>query len=255
MLVVNRNNSRWLCDCFNSIDGQTLPTFDLLFVDDSSTDDSVYRFETYPWRSGIQPRLVETGHQLGVSKTRIVGMQSVRTPYVTQLDSDDFLVSQDKLRQELDLVKRYPRGIGFSRIVLVDVMGKVLSSQARPPIIEGDLQLPMLARTCMIPRDFVLPLALYDEAGGYDPDINLYEDWDLKLRLAAIATFHYTGIDGIAYRQHGGGLSSVDLCRHKEGQARVILKNLPLYSNKITLTELGNMLKGLGLTNLPDPVS
>lgn len=250
MLVVNHNNAHWLHDCFTSINHQSLPTFDLLFIDDSSTDDSVQYFENFPWRSGIRPRLIQTPQQLGVSQTRITGMRQVQTSYVTQLDSDDFLLSQDKLKQELNLVKRYPRGIAFSRIIWVDAEGDVLPSQPDIPILEGNLQLSMLARDCMIPRDFVLPLALYNEVGGYDPDINLYEDWDLKLRLAARATYHYTGLDGIAYRRHDSGLSAVSSYRHKEAKARVILKNLPLYLDKITLTELNTMVKGLGLTAL-----
>lgn len=255
MLVVNRNNARWLHDCFTSIDRQSLPTFDVLLVDDCSTDNSVQYFENFSWRPGIRPKLIQTPEQVGVSKARITGMHQVRTSYVTQLDSDDFLLSQEKLHQELDLAKRYPRGIAFSRIIRVDTEGNALPSQPRLPILEGDLQLPMLARDCMIPRDFVLPLALYEEVGGYDPEINLYEDWDLKLRLADCATFHFTGLDGIAYRRHGSGLSAVEPYRHKEAQARVILKNLPLYTEKMTLTELNTVVKKLGLANLQNLVT
>ena len=250
ILIANLNNASWLHDCFNSINHQTLSAFDLVFVDDSSTDESVQYFENFPWRSGIRTQLIQTPEQLGVSKARITGMSQVQTSYVTQLDSDDFLLSHEKLYQELDLAKRHPRGIAFSRIILVDTEGNALPSQPRSPILEGDLQLPMLARDCMIPRDFVLPLALYDKVGGYDPDINLYEDWDLKLRLAAHATYHYTGLDGIAYRRHSSGLSAVGSYRHKEAQARVILKNLPLYVDKMTLTELSTVAKKLGLANL-----
>jgi glycosyltransferase involved in cell wall biosynthesis len=248
IIVVNRNNARWLDTCFTSINSQSLETFDLIFIDDCSTDDSLERFEKYPWRRGVSLKSVRNREQLGVSKKRNTGMSQVKTKYVTQIDSDDFLISHDKLKRELEQVKRDHCRIVFSRIIQVDAEGIALPKQSALPVVEGNLKKPIFTRSCMIPRDFTLPLALFHEAGGYDPDINLYEDWDLKIRLAACSSYQYSGLDGIAYRRHGLGLSAVDKYRHKEAQARVILKNLPLFAGDLTISELTDIVKQLGLT-------
>jgi len=251
LVIVNRNNSRWLEDCFSSVNSQTLAEFELLFVDDASTDDSIARFEQYSWRKGITPTLVRLPENVGVSKARITGMSRVVTDYVTNLDSDDFLISPNKLLRELQLASEQPCTIAFSRIILVDTQGSPLPTQPRRPVHEGNLQLAMLNRSIMIPRDFVMPIELYQRAGGYDPELNLYEDWDLKIRLASLSSFHYTGLDGIAYRKHNQGLSAVAMHRHLEAQARVIVKNLPLYANALTLEQLLAVLHDLKLTTKP----
>lgn len=251
LVIVNHNNSQWLGDCFSSVNKQTLAEFELLFVDDASTDDSIARFEQYPWRQGITHTLVRLPENVGVSKARIAGMSRVATEYVTNLDSDDFLISEHKLLREFELARQHSCNIAFSRIILVNGKGAPLPTQPRRPIQEGNLHLAMLRRSIMIPRDFIMPFALYQKAGGYDPEINLYEDWDLKIRLAALGSFHYTGLDGIGYRRHDQGLSAVAVNRHREALARVITKNLPLYSSMLTLEQLLEVLHDLNLTTRP----
>ena len=48
----------------------------------------------------------------------------------------------------------------------------------------------------------------YFDAGGYDDRFRIYEDWDLKIRLALKHEFRHTGELGTAYRRHSLGLSA-----------------------------------------------
>ena len=66
----------------------------------------------------------------------------------------------------------------------------------------------IIARDCMIPGDFIVNKKFYYSVGDYDTDIALYEDWDLKIRLAATQQYYYSWIVGIGYRRHGEGLSA-----------------------------------------------
>ena len=248
LMVVNYNNSMWLSDCLASINQQSLESFDLLFVDDRSTDESMDIFQQFKWRKGIRAAAIQTEKNVGVSKARILGMANVQTKFATQLDSDDFLLDCCKLTSELQIVQVSTNDIGFSQIVHVGGDGAPLASQPSAPILEGRLLLPFLYRRCMIPRDFVFSTDLYHRVGGYDPEINLYEDWDLKLRLAALVNFKYTGVRGTAYRRHGAGLSSVPPERHKEALSRVLLKNLPLYEQYLSVGDLCILANRLGLT-------
>jgi hypothetical protein len=55
--------------------------------------------------------------------------------------------------------------------------------------------------------------------------LNLYEDWDLKIRLSRIAPFYFTGIDGIAYRRKGSGLSYASPGEHIDVIRKIYGKN------------------------------
>ena len=120
--------------------------------------------------------------------------------------------------------------IGYSRHVLLDPELKPLAKPLQPaePFQEGDILAPMIARSIHIPRDFTMPKALYFEAGGFDPEIPVYEDWDLKLRLAARADFLRTDLDGTGYVQHPAGLSRTVPSEHEAWLGTVFRKNIGL---------------------------
>ena len=60
-------------------------------------------------------------------------------------------------------------------------------------------------------------MSVLNGGGSASPStLEIYEDWDFKLRLALSATFLYTGKLGIGYRRHGGGLSAARGRFHRE---------------------------------------
>jgi len=74
----------------------------------------------------------------------------------------------------------------------------------------------LLERSIFRPRDFICAKSIYFEAGLYDEDIPLYEDWDLKLRIAKLAEFYFSSLDmGVGYRLSKSGLSRAAKEEHK----------------------------------------
>jgi hypothetical protein len=72
----------------------------------------------------------------------------------------------------------------------------------------------------------------YINAGGLDLSLKLYEDWDLKIRLASQNEFYYTGTQGTAYRRHGRGLSAAPLKEHINVMKKIFDKNIHLADQK-----------------------
>ena len=75
------------------------------------------------------------------------------------------------------------------------------------------------------PRDYIFPKSEYLRLGGYRSDMNLYEDWELNLRLLSCCEFKYSGAFGTAYRQKEGGLSRVDGKRHLNAKIKAHILN------------------------------
>lgn len=211
VIIPNYNNEQFLDECLSSVLNQSLKNVEIVVCDDYSSDSSREILEIY-YHKYSNIKIIYNDKNLGVSKTRHKAIIGSSGKYITTLDSDDYYVSVDKLKDEVSLVGHYKKNTGkdiiaFSNVDVVNAAGKRISSYQGGRVREGYLLDLILSRQCMIPRDFMFLKKLYFDVGGFDLSINLYEDWDLKIRMAAEYNFYYTGKLGVAYRRKGHGLS------------------------------------------------
>lgn len=98
MIVPVYNAERWLRRCVDSILGQTFTDFELLLVDDGSTDGSAAICDEY---AALDPR-VRVFHKPngGVSSARNLGLDHARGEWLTFADADDWMES-DSLKRVL----------------------------------------------------------------------------------------------------------------------------------------------------------
>ncbi len=226
------NQAHSLRRCIESVQRQTLRDIEIVLVDDGSTDGSRALAEEL---AGEDDRIaaMATENNGGPGPARNLGIHAARAPFIATLDADDVYLDAGKLEAELALASSRASptraAIGYSRHLLLDEDLAPLSPTPSPADLpSGDLLEELLSRPSFIPRDFVFPKALYLEVGGYDPTIPIYEDWDLKLRLAARADFHPTDLDGSGYVQHPAGLSRSHPAEHESWLGAVFRKNLHL---------------------------
>lgn len=230
VIVANYNHAPYLRRCIDSVLGQSHQDLEIVACDDASTDESLeilYEIAAKDHRV----RIIVNDRNLGVSKTRHKAIEHAKGEFITTLDADDFFISPEKLEKEWEVLRKHAPEeniIAFSRFVLVDVDGTPLTEQPDLPIMEGDITEYLITRSCHIPRDFLFRRRLYFEAAGYDEDIEIYEDWDLKIRLGAMCQYYYSGIEGTGYVRHGRGLSRAEERVHKRCLNQVFAKNISL---------------------------
>lgn len=89
-VIVPVYNSRpFLTDCINSILAQTYTDFELVLVDDGSTDASASIITRF---AGSDPRIVALHRQNGgLSAARNTGLDAARGQYITFVDADDMI--------------------------------------------------------------------------------------------------------------------------------------------------------------------
>lgn len=229
LVIANRNNAHFLRECLISALGQSLPFEEVIVVDDASDDDSLEVIRSFA--SGERRlRLVSLDHRVGVSCARHSGIELASSTHVTTLDADDFFWSCEKNEREWELIVASAGAarpvIAFSDIRRVTADGVDLGSvAARRTVKQGDIFRWLLGLYGFVPRDFTMARSDYFAAGGYDTAFDLYEDWDLKLRLARRCDFRFTGSDGVAYRANPAGLSRAAFGRHFMAMRRIAWKN------------------------------
>ncbi len=228
IIIPNYNNERYLSQCLENCINQTYKNIEIIIVDDCSTDNSLKLIESYIQKDNRIKLIINETNQK-VSKTRDIGIRNSNGEWITTLDSDDFYYSDEKIEKEVDLLSKnnFDKSIiAFSKTIRIDSSGKnILSIMNKDRIKEGDIFDFMISRSCAIPRDFLFSKKLYFEVGGFDFNIPIYEDWDLKLRLSKLASFYLSDSHGTAYRQHNNGLSSAKQTYHHEWILKIFVKN------------------------------
>jgi len=238
VIVANYNNSQYLPDCLDSVLCQTYQDLEILVCDDCSTDDSLNVLKKYQQRYPDKIRLLCNDRNQGVTRSRHLAIEEASGEYLTTLDSDDYYCEKRKLESEMAIVLQDRDNAGRDVMAYSNIRF-VKSDKTRigewgnsNNIREGYILNEIISRSCMIPRDFVFRKDNYFEVGGFDSHIPLYEDWDLKIRLAKQCEFRYSGALGTAYRRHGGGLSAAPKVEHIRWLRYVFSKNLSLVAEK-----------------------
>ena len=228
VIIANRNNSRFLPQCLDSVLAQTLRPAEVVVIDDGSTDNSREIIREYACKWNIRPIFNQIS--LGVSASRQKAIEHSESDYLTTLDADDFYQSSQKLAEEARVVAESPgvRRIAFSDVVCVDARGEPLSLvSSRRRIREGDLSFFIRHLSGFIPRDYLVARKDYLAAGGFNPALRLYEDWDLKIRLSQRCTWHYSGVVGTAYRNNPLGLSKAPRREHIRTLRKIFVEHCP----------------------------
>ena len=237
VIVANYNNEHFIRECLESILNQTYKDLEIIVSDDASTDNSPAVIREYEKKYPCIVKGIFSPVNRGVAQNRHEAILEAKSEYITTLDSDDYYYHNQKLEKEMELVLKYKEKTGkdiiaYSNIVMVKENNTLICLRGNPGNIkEGKIFNEMITRSCMIPRDFIVKKEAYLEAGGYDFSFPIYEDWDLKLRLAHKYEYYYTGLKGIAYRRHGKGLSAKEFPDRLPCLKRVFEKNLGLIQN------------------------
>lgn len=244
--VITNFNGRGLIEgAIASVLRQSVEVAEIIVADDASTDGSQKWLqavaERYP-----QVRPVLRQANVGVAANRDLAMREANQPFVTHFDGDD-LIGPGKIESEWDALEEREDAVAFSRIAWLHLVRPWRSSVLDPaPTVAGsapDAVGRLVARHGPIPRDMLMSKSLYEKAGGLEHGLNLYEDWQFKLRLAAAApTWCPTREIGTLYMQRGESLSKVRRERLAEAQAQVALSQLDMLLDCLGEDRLGRML-------------
>lgn len=165
-----------------SVLAQTLQDFELIVVDDGSTDELAPALERV---RDPRLRLVRHERNRGTGAARNTGIKEARGPCVAFIDSDDEWLPEmlERLRARLE-AGGPERSLALSGFYLErDQLGR---REARPLADTADWYLRLLAGcnvslgSCALVRR-----STFDEIGLFDERMRRFEDWDWLLRYSA----------------------------------------------------------------------
>jgi glycosyltransferase involved in cell wall biosynthesis len=176
------NLAEYLPRTLESLRAQTFRGFETILVDDGSTDATAAPLLAEVSRGRFGPITVLRQPNTGLSAARNAGLAAARAPWVVPLDADDVL-DPTFVEKCLAAAARDPGLIFVTSLVEYFEEDPGAPHGGWVPIgIDRDLLATTnCAGTCtaLISRRALL------DAGGYDPWLTSYEDWDLWCRLAS----------------------------------------------------------------------
>ncbi len=133
IIVPVYNVKKYIAETMDCVRAQTYDNWELLLVNDCSTDGTVQAIEEYMQRTGDgRIRLIHQPANGGAAKARNVGLAQAKGRYIAYLDSDD-LWEPEKLARQMSFVKEKGAAFSFTGYEFADENGKGLGKIVRVP--------------------------------------------------------------------------------------------------------------------------
>ncbi len=206
-VIIPTFNRRVLLErAVQSVLAQTFEYFELLIVDDGSTDDTRLFLERLRRRDPRVRFLVHEKNR-GGSAARNTGIRAARGAYLAFLDSDDTWHPQ-KLERQVDVLRDAPANVGliFSGHRLIDKEGTVMQTWAVDPEFQGELAEPILKGYFYSIITVLARREVFETVGLFDERLPSCQDWDMWIRVSK------------HYRMRGVPELLADILEHVEPQ-------------------------------------
>ena len=116
VIIPAYNASKWIVNALESVCVQDYRDFEIVLVDDASSDDTASIARGYLESSGVQFQILRHEHNRGASAARNTGLVSARGKYIAFMDSDDIL-RENFLSALYELCANYECDISFCGLV------------------------------------------------------------------------------------------------------------------------------------------
>lgn len=241
------NKERFVGDCLRSVLAQTFGDFELIVVDDASTDESAQVIQTL---RDPRIRFVQRSVNSGLPAVpRNEGIRMARGEYLAFLDGDDAWMPEKLEKQVAHMVAHPEHPLTHTLCQVMDDEGRFLRLRhGLEQLPSGDC-LERLLEHCWISISSVMVRKeLVGQIGGFDesPALKAREDYDWLLRAAVVARFgvileclasYRAGPDSISHAAGNWRSTPRDYLSHRDA-----LRNIGRWGGKIGRGKLEGIL-------------
>jgi hypothetical protein len=196
------NGEGFLAEAVESILNQSFSDFELIVINDGSTDSSGAILESYQ-KKDPRLRVYHQGNR-GLVESLNRGCALVRGRYIARMGADDIAI-RDRLLWQVDFVEKHPDvGLLGGAVEVIDGRGKSLHTSVNPTS-DGEIKLAFSRGVCPFWDTTVITRRdVFASVGGYRKLVVYAEDHDLFLRIADCYELANLEAVLVKYRLHSG---------------------------------------------------
>lgn len=228
------NGELYLLECINSIRQQSINCWELIFINDGSTDNTleiIKQFEYFDSRI----RIFDFPTNKGLSECLNFGIQLAKGKYIARMDADD-VMQPDRLKRQLDFLELNENyGLVASNLELINAEGLTIG-EISCPNSDTEIKKMLLKRNPFAHPSVMMRKTLLMNFGNiYSKKFPHCEDYELWIRLSTKTKFYCLPEKLLRYRMHSMQITSsksrkvnFDVLRLK--LFSIIRGNLPLWA-------------------------
>ena len=199
------NAEPYIAQAVQSIRGQSFTDFELILLDDGSTDGSLAELKR---QAAEDDRItVISRPNTGIVAALNEMLEYARSPLLARMDADDFAFP-DRFKVQVEFLQEHADVVCVGGgIELIDSRDRHLLT---PPPVRGNAQVQaeaLCGRTPISHPAAMMRAEAVRDAGGYHSDSYPAEDLDLFLRLGEIGEIDNVPDLVLRYRVHSGSIS------------------------------------------------
>jgi glycosyltransferase involved in cell wall biosynthesis len=214
VLMAVYNSEAYLVQAVESILNQTWQDFELIIIDDGSTDSSLDILQTYA-KQDQRLRLISRENR-GIPYTRNQLLAQASAELIAIMDSDDVALP-DRLTRQVAYMQQHPEIVCLgSAYELIDAKGRLIT-QLPVPLDDAAIQAQILAGHAAIFQPCaMMRRSAVQQVGGYDDTMTQAEDLDLWLKLGEVGKLGNLPDVLVQYRLHANSVSEQDCALQRQ---------------------------------------
>ena len=222
VVVPSYNHQDYISETLKSLEKQTFQNFEIIVVDDGSTDRTVEAVKSFPSRA----RIFTQEHQ-GVVAARNRGVSLARGEYICFVDSDDVILSDRFEKQVAVLDSDLEVGLVFADALIIDSKGEQIGKFSDVyPVVPGDVAEMLVLHYCFTPMITVMVRTeVLRKTGPFEKPgpISDYIKW---IEVAHLSKVYYDPKPLGCWRRHQRSTSKNVRQEKKYVQTRMMLRRI-----------------------------
>ena len=191
IIMPTYNQDQFIAQSIQSVIEQTFTDWELIIVNDGSTDDTVDIIRKYTNYCYGKIKIINKEVNQGIALAINDGLRAARGKYFCWLSSDDLFTSNKLEKQVLFLELHSEYGMVFSGYDWIDEKGNYLGSIIEKELEGATFYRILLIRDCIHGCSIMIRSECLDEVGMFNPDFKYAQDYDMWLRLATKLNIAY----------------------------------------------------------------
>lgn len=184
ILMPVKNASIFLEECLNSILNQSFQNWELVVVDDHSTDNSFEILEGYQSKDQRIQVLKNNGN--GIIEALSLAYEHSKGDFITRMDADDIMV-EDKIEKLYAAIQQHPHSVATAKVKYFNAEGigegYAKYEQWLNELVDNESHYDNIYKECVIPSPcWMTTRSILNEIGGFE-QLNYPEDYDLCFKF------------------------------------------------------------------------